>query len=63
MHPDEFQAVADPDLELRGRGWGRGEKGLDLPTLLAFLLLSFLLFLNPKQGEWGGGWGGLLGLP
>ena len=42
--------MADPDLELRGRGWGGGEGSLDLLALLAFFHSVILLFLPKITG-------------
>ena len=49
-------SVADPDLELGGRGRGVGEEDgfLNLPCRLYFLL-SFRLFFLPKIRKGGGG--------
>ena len=45
--------MADPDLELRGRGGGGGEGGLDLLALLAFfhsVISSFLTKITGAPG-------------
>ena len=51
LHNQLVNSVADPELELRGRGGGVGGGGFDLylPCWL-FSLLSFFLFLPKVRG-------------